>query len=386
MTRTRMDPGLPRMTRRWFLAGLGAGTLLTVLPGSASPTAPSARLLVVMLRGGVDALHLLPPVAEPAYASARGALAVPDALALDGMFGLHPRLPFAHALYQQQQLLPVVAVAPPFRQRSHFEAQDCLENGTSSPDGARDGWLGRCMHAISGKGIAVAPVMPLSLRGATDVATWSPPLDEALQETLLASLQDLYAADVQLAPVVSAAQRESLPGMASAGRGFGLPQAMAAAAKLMTQGAGGHAGFVEDSGWDTHRGQQFALQRTFEQLDAGLRAAREGFGETWNDTVVVVVTEFGRTVRVNGTGGTDHGTGGVALLAGGAVRGGRIVGDWPGLASSQLNEGRDLRTTTDLRAVLKGVLAGHMGVDEGVLDRQVFPESRAVRPLAGLVA
>lgn len=373
--------------RRRFIAGLGGSALLTLWPGvSVFATQQDTRLLVVMLRGAMDGLHLLPAYADPAYARARGALAVEDGLKLDGSFALHPQMTFAHALYRERQLLPILAIAPPYRQRSHFDAQDCLENGTARPNGARDGWLGRCVSALpQAEGVAVASVMPLSLRGTPRAETWSPPLSQGLAPTLLQQLQPLYAQDPRLAAVYADAVDAPEAGGKS-GPGFRLPQAMAAAAKLMTGDAGLRIGFVEDSGWDTHRGQAPALTRKFGELDAGLRAAREGFGDAWARTAVVVVTEFGRTVAINGTGGTDHGTGGLALLAGGAVRGGRILGDWPGLATAQLNEGRDLRTTTDLRALFKGVLAQHLALPEAAIESRVFPDSRSVRALEGLLA
>ena len=384
-----MDGRRLRVTRRGLLLGAAGGALVTLWPGaSAQGGAAPKRLLVVMLRGALDGLHLLPPD-EAAYAAARGPLAVRDALALDGGFALHPALSGAHALYARKQLLPVVAVAPPYRQRSHFEAQDCLENGTAGPSGARDGWLGRCVDALPGaEAVAVAPVMPLSLRGADAARTWSPPLPQALAPSLASQLEALYAADERLAPVYAAAMRDSPAGGAGNGGGgvFRLPQAMAAAAGLMTAGAGMRVGFVEDSGWDTHRGQAAVLARKLGELDAGLKAARDGFGDAWSGTVVAVVTEFGRTVAVNGTGGTDHGTGGMALLAGGAVRGGRIAGDWPGLAPGQLNDGRDLRATTDLRALFKTLALSHLGVAESAVETRLFPDSRTVRPLDGLLA
>jgi uncharacterized protein (DUF1501 family) len=339
-----------------------------------------------MLRGAMDGLHLLPPIADPAYAAARGALAIRDGLALDDGFALHPSMRTAHALYREGQLLPVAAIAPPYRQRSHFEAQDCLENGTAGPGRARDGWLARCVDALPrSEAVAIAPVMPLSLRGSDRASTWSPPLSQDLPQTLLAQLQPLYAADAQLAPVYQAALRISDAGMDAEGGAFRLPQAMAAAARLMTEGPGMRIGFVEDGGWDTHRGQEAALRRKFAELDAGMKAARDGFGDSWRRTVVAVVTEFGRTVAVNGTAGTDHGTGGVALLAGGAVRGGRVAGDWPGIAKAQLNDGRDLRATTDLRALFKGLALAHLGLSESQVETALFPDSRNVRPLTGLV-
>ena len=380
------------IARRRLVLGIGGSALLTLWPGShvaaqATHAGADARLLVVMLRGAMDGLHLLSPYSDPAYRRARGALAVQDGIRLDGGFALHPRMSFAAELFRERQLLPLLATAPPYRQRSHFEAQDCLENGTARPDGARDGWLGRCVAAMPhSEGVAIASVMPLSLRGAGRAETWSPPLARQVQATLLAQLEPLYAADHRLASVYAEAVDPPEAPKAPVQGGFRLPQAMAAAARLMTADAGMRVGFVEDSGWDTHRGQEGVLQRKFAELDAGLRAARDGFGDAWRRTAVVVVTEFGRTVAVNGSGGTDHGTGGLALVAGGGVRGGRIIGDWPGLAPSQLNDGRDLLATTDLRALFKGVLAMHMAVPEAALETSVFPQSRDIRALDGLFA
>ncbi|MEO6137948.1 MAG: DUF1501 domain-containing protein [Luteimonas sp.] len=381
------DPG-----RRRFVTAIGATSLLTLWPGiNRAATGSDTRLLLVLLRGGLDGLHLLPPIGDPAYASARGALAINDGLSLDGHFALHPQLAFAHDLYAQKQLLPLVAIAPPYRQRSHFDAQDCLENGTATPEGAKTGWLGRSVASMPGvDGLAVASVMPLSMRGAPRAQTWSPPLSQSVDSVLLQQLQVLYAADPHLAPVFAGAMGESHGDMAAGqtgGRagGFGLPQAMQAAAKMMSASDGPRIGFVEDTGWDTHRNQAPVLANKLGELDAGLRAAHDGFGALWPRTVIVVVTEFGRTVAVNGTGGTDHGTGGAALLAGGAVRGGRVIGDWPGLSSASLNEGRDLRATTDSRALFKGVLAAHLRLADGALEARVFPGSGNVRALDGLV-
>lgn len=399
------------VSRRRLLATLGvagASTALSLWPRlTLAATGTDTRLLVVLLRGAMDGLHLLPPQGDVDYARLRGGLAVQDALRLDGDFGLHPALPFAHQLYARRQLLPVLAVAPPYRQRSHFDAQDCLENGSDRPGGARDGWLGRCVGALGGEaaGVAVAQVMPLAMRGSDLVATWSPPLPRPLDDALMTQLQVLYAADPQLAAAFDDALQAEDAGVAGAmagamaaqdagaaaatgGRrlgGFRLPDALAAAARRMRGGEGARVGFVEDTGWDTHRGQAQALQRKFGELDAGLRAVEAGLGADWARTVVLVVTEFGRTVAVNGSAGTDHGVGGHALLAGGAVRGGRVAGDWPGLGAPALHEGRDLRATTDLRALFKGLLLTHLGVSEAALETRIFPDSRAVRAMTGLV-
>lgn len=377
-------------SRRRFVAALGASSLLTLWPAAGAIAAgDDARLLVVLLRGGLDGLHALPPIADPAYARLRGALAPKDPLKLDGLFALHPSLAFMHELYGQKQLLPVVAVAPPYRQRSHFDAQDCLENGTAGP-GGNTGWLNRCVAALPGsEGLAIATVMPLILRGRGDATTWSPPLPQDVNPILLQKLQPLYAADPALAGAFARAvetEGDEAAAMQGNGRraGGSLPQTTAAAARFMAKNDGPRIGFVEDSGWDTHGNQAGVLARKLKELDDALRAYREGMGGAWQRTTVAVVTEFGRTAAANGTGGTDHGTGGVVFLAGGRVRGGRVAGDWPGLGASDLNEGRDLRATTDLRALFKGVLAAQLRLPESALDTQVFPDSRSLRPLEGL--
>ncbi|MDR6671907.1 DUF1501 domain-containing protein [Xanthomonas sp. 1678] len=376
-----------QLTRRRFLAASGAATLLSLWsgPGPAAPVADT-RLLVVLLRGALDGLHALVPQGDADYARLRGALAPQQTLALDGSFALHPALGFAHELYARKQWLPVVAVAPPYRERSHFEAQDCLENGTARPSGASSGWLNRCAAALHGaEALSVSAVTPLIMRGPGAVSSWSPPLPSAVNPILLQRLQPLYAADAQLADGFARAVRGQGMQVDSV-KGGQLPQAMRAAASFMATADGPRLGFVEDSGWDTHGNQAAVLQRKLGELDAGLRAFHDGAGASWQRSVVAVVTEFGRTAAVNGTGGTDHGTGGVAFLAGGAVRGGRIAGDWPGLSPRALNEGRDLRATADLRGLFKHLLGAHLGVSEAALDTQVFPGSAAVRAMDGLVA
>ncbi|MGH8028076.1 MAG: DUF1501 domain-containing protein, partial [Pseudoxanthomonas sp.] len=260
------------MTRRRFLGAAGAMTTLTLWPRLGLAAANDTRMLVVLLRGGMDGLHVLVPREDPAYLRLRGALAPPDALALDGDFALHPALSFAHGLYARKQLLPVVAVAPPYRQRSHFEAQDCLENGTARPSGASTGWLNRCASAMSGvEALSLTTVMPLIMRGPGDATTWSPPLPEAVNPILLQRLQTLYAADPVLAsPFARALDAQGME--TGGGKGGRLPQAMASAAGFMVKADGPRIAFVEDSGWDTHSNQAAVLTRKLKELDAGLRA------------------------------------------------------------------------------------------------------------------
>lgn len=414
-------------TRRQLLKtmALGAATL-TLWPraawswqaGSTSPP----LLLVVMLRGGLDGLHAVPPMGDGAWGALRGTLpfAPGDAnakpIAIDRDFALHPSLQYAAELYRQKAFMPVVAVAPPYQGRSHFEAQDCVENGSGKPNGAPDGWMNRCVGNLrGGEGLALATSMPLIMRGRAKVSTWSPPLPTGINDDLLRRIDTLYAEDPHLAEAWSRAIAQShdeatmdvdesmgasnmmamgnkaaLTGRAGGGKGKpgyggGLPAMMAAAGKFMAQADGPPVAFVEDTGWDTHAGEVGTLRAKLSQLDDGLKGYHAAMGAAWNRAVVVVVTEFGRTAKINGTGGTDHGTGGMAFLAGGAIAGGRIAGHWPGLSTQDLNEGRDLRATTDMRALFKGLLASHVGMPSSVLDTRVFPDSANVRPMEGLV-
>ena len=415
-------------TRRDLLKAMAASAVtLTMWPRLAwavSSGSPPPLLLVVMLRGGLDGLHAVPPIGDNAWGALRGTLpfasgdVVAKPIPLDRNFALHPSMPYAAQLYQQKSFLPLVAVAPPYQGRSHFEAQDCVENGSARPSGAQDGWMNRCVASMRGEqGLAIATAMPLIMRGSAKVSTWSPPLPTSIDPNLLQRLDTLYAEDPQLAEAYARAVAESHddamvdadtmmagtmtadaamsgknsdkamlnPKKAQAAYGGGLPAMMAAAGKFMAHDDGPQIAFVEDTGWDTHANEVATLQRKLAQLDDGLRKYHDAMGAAWDRTVVVVVTEFGRTAKINGTGGTDHGTGGVAFLAGGAVAGGRVAGRWPGISTQDLNEGRDVHATTDMRSMFKGVLAGHLLVPASALDTRVFPDSAAVRPMGGLL-
>jgi uncharacterized protein (DUF1501 family) len=389
--------------RRAFLGGaLGAAGSLVLWPKlTRAATGDDARFLLVLLRGGLDGLEAVPPYGDPAYSATRGALALsPHGAApaheLDDTFALHPSLSYAAQLYAQGQFMPLVAVAPPYWGRSHFDAQDCLENGTSMPHGAQDGWLNRCVAALPGaEGLSVATVMPLAMRGAGTVSSWSPPLPAQVNPILLQRLQPLYAADAALASAFSKAVEEQQEAPMSAsmgktsaparGKGGQLRLLMGAAGGFMSKPNGPRIGFVEDNGWDTHANEAAILGRKLAELDAGIRSYREAMGAAWDRSVVAIVTEFGRTAAINGTGGTDHGTGGVMFLAGGALRGGRVAGHWPGMSRRELYQNRDLHATTDVRGVFKGVLAGHLGVAESAVEERVFPESTKILPMEHLV-
>ncbi|MBS0383039.1 MAG: DUF1501 domain-containing protein [Proteobacteria bacterium] len=396
-------------TRRQFLVGsaLGAATLLVWPKLTFAATGSDTRFLFVLLRGGLDGLESVPPYGDPGYQAIRGALALSPsadkpAHKLDNVFALHPSFDYASQLYAQGQFMPVVAAAPPYWGRSHFQAQNCVENGTAKPDGAQTGWLNRCITCIPGvDGLACAAVMPLTMRGTAKVETWSPPLPTEVNPILLQKLQPLYAADTRLAApfaravaqqndspvpqsgVGTMAMQNGKPGKKAAG---GLPVMMGAAGGFMGKTDGPRIAFVEDDGWDTHANEAAIVTRKIAELDAGLKAFHDAIGAQWQRTVLIVATEFGRTAHINGTGGTDHGTGGSMFLAGGALRGGRVAGQWPGIGSGELFQNRDVHATTDFRSVFKGVLSEHLGVPESRLEATVFPGSNAVEPLGGLVA
>jgi uncharacterized protein (DUF1501 family) len=400
-----------RINRRQFLGGtLAAAGALVLWPKlTFAATGSDSRFLFVLLRGGLDGLEAVPPYGDPGYAAIRGALALspqgsnqPNGQAahkLDGTFALHPSLDYASQLYAQGQFMPLVAAAPPYWGRSHFDAQDCVENGTNEPHGAQTGWLNRCVASMPNvEGLAVATVMPLTMRGPGKVSSWSPPLPTQVNPILLQRLQPLYAADTRLSQTFAQAIEEqqnapaqakvAIQGKGGVGKKTNLGQLqvlMGAAGGFMSKANGPRVGFVEDSGWDTHANEAAILNRKLAELDSGLKAYRDAMGDTWNRTVIVVATEFGRTAAVNGTGGTDHGTGGAMFLAGGALHGGRVAGQWPGLGRGELYQDRDLHATTDLRAVFKGVLMAHLGVPESALETRVFPDSGKAQPVEGLV-
>lgn len=384
------------LDRRRFLAALGAGASLTLWPGGVfaeAPATPRRQLVVLLLRGGLDGLHALPAHGDPAWTRLRGAfeLELSADMRLDGLFALHPSLRFLRGLHGRAELLPVLGVAPPYQGRSHFDAQDCLENGGAAPGAQRDGWLNRCAGALAGgEPLAIASVTPLILRGPAPVASWWPGLPREVSPGLLRRLAPLYAQAPELAAAYEQASLAAEGGMEATGMpGSGqgrLPLLMAKAGSLMAAPGGPRLAFVEDGGWDSHGNQANQLARKLSELDAAIKALHDALGAAWRNTVLVVATEFGRTAAINGTRGTDHGTGSHALLAGGAVRGGRIAGAWPGLAPGDLNEGRDLRAGIDMRALFKGVLAAHLGMDEAVLAETVFPGSAGLSPMEGLVA
>jgi uncharacterized protein (DUF1501 family) len=411
-------------TRRDALVGSGALFAWAYAPKLARAEGRDPRVLVIVLRGALDGLAMVAPVGDPDWVGLRGDKALlidgkTPALPLDSFFALNPAMPNLHRLYQAHQATIVHATASPYRERSHFDGQDVLESGFAKV-GARDsGWLNRALSLLEtdgrvnprgsrGRAFALGPVTPLVVRGSAPIMTWVPQqLLPAGQDTQMRLLELYRHTDPKLAGALEGrrdlvaltqgggmdtmtAPREVEPtatGIARVRRYFA--DAGGAAAKYLAQSDGPRVGALGFVGWDTHINEGAvggALAGLLGALDEAIAAIEKGMGDAWNETVVAVVTEFGRTARINGTAGTDHGTATVAVLAGGALHGGRVIADWPGLKAANLYEDRDLKPTTDLRAVLKGVLKDHLRLDERALATRVFPGSGDVQPMAGLLA
>lgn len=410
---------MPAMKRREFLtAGALAtgGALITSRLAFAHAAASERRprFVLVILRGALDGLAAVPPCGDRDYGHLRGELALrapgtPEgALPLDGFFGLHPSLGFLGESYAARELIVFHALASPYRERSHFDGQDVLENGTSLPHAVQSGWLNRALAQSPGErrhdaGVALGQNVPLVMRGPAEVTSWSPSKLGGLDDDTLARITDLYARDpllsVRLADALMADRVAAEPGgamaqdagagpdMGAAPRGA-YAEIVRAAAGFLRQQDGPQVAVFDTMGWDTHANQGGAggqLAGRLAALDKGLATLKGELGPVWKDTAVLLVTEFGRTAAINGTRGTDHGTATMALLAGGAVAGGRVIADWPGLSSRALYQGRDLMPTLDLRCVLKGVLDEHLGIPARALEATVFPQSERARALKGLI-
>ena len=404
--------------RREFL-GLGAlaagGALLRTRVAFALPDAGDSRLVLVIMRGALDGLAAVPPLGDRDYPALRRefALRAPGesggALPLGGFFGLHPALAFLQQCYTARELIVLHALASPYRERSHFDGQDVLENGSPRPHALQTGWLNRALGAAPRRaaresGVALGQNVPLVMRGAAAVTSWSPAKLTGLDEDTLARVTDLYAGDGLLATRLADALAADAMATGESGEAPAMmPQAAArpgargdaryaevvrAAAGFLRREDGPKVAVFDTRGWDTHANEgaaQGQLAGRLGELDAGLATLHRELGPAWQHTAVLLVTEFGRTAAINGTRGTDHGTATVAFLLGGAVAGGRVIADWPGLSSRALYQGRDLAPTLDLRSVLKGVLSEHLAVPARALEQEVFPDSATARPLQGLI-
>jgi uncharacterized protein (DUF1501 family) len=406
-------------TRRRLL--LSSGTLFAWahLPKIARAEGRDPRFLAFILRGALDGLATVAPVGDPDWAALRGEDALmlqgkTPALPLDGLFALNPAMPNLQRMFTAREAIIVHACATPYRERSHFDGQDVLESGLTKPGASESGWLNRVLTSLApggridpngSKALGVGPVTPLVVRGPAPVLSWSPQRVLPASEDTVRRLLALYRQkDPKFARVLDEnAKLKAIEQTGDLARNPGAPQAVpqpgpvraysaevaATAAKFLAQPDGPRIGALALDGWDTHFNEGIAhgrLAQLLGALDDALAAVKTNMGPAWRETVVVLTTEFGRTAHINGTAGTDHGTGTVALLAGGALKGGRVIADWPGLKPADLYESRDLKPTVDLRAVLKGLLRDHLRADDRALVADIFPGSADVKPMPGLVA
>lgn len=386
------------MDRREFLRGVAtlgcsaaAHPLLTTvtLAQGTGGTLGDNRLVVIILRGAMDGLGTVMPLGDPLFAAYRPTLSlVQDAPDLGGGFALNPALSGLMPLWAEGGLAFAQAVSTPYRDaRSHFDGQDILEAGTGmdvAPGAVRDGWMNRMLQAVPGLSAETAyavgrDAIPL-LDGPAEVRNWSPELKLRLTPASERLLEAMYHDD----PLFRDAAIEALELSAETGED-GMQAAPASGQRLsdVDRLADFAAARLRDqtriaafslSGWDTHASQSVGLATALRRLERVILRLREGLGpQVWGKTTVVSMTEFGRTVRENGTRGTDHGTGGLMLMAGGAVRGGRLYGAWPGLDEAALYDRRDLMPTSDVRAWAAWALRGMYGFDRAVLEGSVFP-------------
>jgi uncharacterized protein (DUF1501 family) len=378
--------------RRAFLGqSAAAAALLLAAPHIAiAQAATERRFVFVIQRGAADGLGTLAPTADPAFAGLRGAFAEDMAGgARIGEYMLHPALAQVAGLAAAREALFVHAVASPYRDRSHFDGQNVLETGGRAAYALRDGWMNRLLGLLPGadaRAMAVSATVPMVLRGDREVASYAPSALPDATDDLLARVAALYESDAELHRAwAQAMQTRTMAGDLSGEGGRNGAATGALAARLLSGADGARIAAIETGGWDTHANQRGRLAFQLRGLDALLGALKAGLGSDWSNTLVLVATEFGRTAAPNGTGGTDHGTAALAMLLGGAVAGGRVVADWPGLGAAALHEGRDLRPTLDLDTLIASAMAQHYRLDMPRAARTLFPNIASARALDGLI-
>ena len=402
---------VPSLSRRRLLGLSGAFVASAFIPKFArAADGRDPRFIVIVLRGAMDGLSAVAPVGDPDYAALHGDLALTASgdgagIMLDSFFSLNPAMTNFARLYQKGQAAVIHAAATGYRDRSHFDGQDVLESGYAGPGRTDSGWLNRAIAMLPqgqrvGKpnSLAVGSTAPLIIRGQAETLGWAPANLPDPGADLNKRLLDLYAhTNPKLGSLLSEglsaqtiANGQSSMAKNPADRAGQMAAQARGAARIMSADDGPRIAAMAFDGWDTHENEGGAKGRLFNlltELDSALAELETGLGAaTWAQTSVVVMTEFGRTAAINGTDGTDHGTGTLSFLAGGAIKGGRVISDWPGLKASQLYEGRDLKPTTDVRGVLKGLLADQLGFSEQVLSNSIFPDSASVKPMKGLIA
>jgi uncharacterized protein (DUF1501 family) len=388
-------------TRRQILGGLGTAvfTAAAGLPTSAmAAERTSKKLVFVFLRGAMDGLTVFPAYGDPDFERERAGIAMPGPgqkggiLKLNDFFGVHPLLPNLQQMYGSGELAVINAIASPYRERSHFDAQNLVENGSAQPYGLKTGWLNRALVGLPSLGrdigVTITSSMPVMMRGDAPTTSWSPSSLPQPTADLITRVERLYGGKPELLDPFTKAKAANASMIGGADGSAAFPGLMQAAATFLKNPTGPRVAFLELGGWDTHAGQLGYLgtmHRNMVAVNEGIAAFKASMGDNWKDTVVLFVTEFGRTVAMNGSNGTDHGTAGAAFMVGGSVNGGKVTTDWPGLKKAQQHEGRDLKPTADLRSLFKSVLHDHLGVETTRLERDVFPDSLSAKSLTGLV-
>jgi uncharacterized protein (DUF1501 family) len=386
------------LNRRHFTKLTAAGLLTGAMTSPVLANAPTdKRLILLNLRGALDGLHALAPYMDKDYHKLRPSLGLGAAgtersvIDLNGSFGMHPALKPLEALYRNKELLFIPAISTQYRQRSHFEAQDMLEGGGAAPYQQNTGWLNRAIVEMGGPsrriGLSLGPTIPLIMRGAADIRTWSDSRLPEVDEGFLNRINALYENDPIFHKAFTQAQQDKNKSsmMENMNRGNGrFDLSLRAALTMLKDKDGPRIAVIEAGGWDTHYGQERRLNKLFGELASSILLMKAELGPLWKDTAIMVVSEFGRTAAENGSNGTDHGTGGLALLAGGAVNGGKIRGEWPGLSRAALLDERDLAPANQLESLFKATLVQHLSLTEAQIEDSVFPSSRHIRLIENL--
>ena len=380
-----------KLDRRKFLSLAAATSTLAFAPRIAFAAAAETdrRFIFIIQRGAADGLEIAPPVGDPDYARIRPALAhdTADVIKLDATFGLHASLVETAQMYQAGEVLLAHAIASPYRDRSHFDGQNVMECGGTAPYSLRDGWMNRLAGLLPKTRTpptAFAPTVPMALRGSQRVTSYAPSKLPGAKDDLLGRVALLYQYDPQLQSLwASALEARGLAGEDASDKASITIGKLAAT--FMKKADGPRLAMIETNGWDTHNQQKARSERLLSGLDAMLASLRDNLGPVWAQTTVLVATEFGRTAAANGTGGTDHGTASLALLAGGAVKGGRMIADWPGLAPKALYENRDLKPTNGLDALIAGAAAESFALDPVRVTATLFPDGLKTKPMSGLI-
>lgn len=379
------------MDRRQLLKiALGSACSVAAMPAITPMSFASApgekRLVAIVLRGAMDGLDVVQPYGDPLLRRLRKSVSLgPDkgALDLDGFYALHPVLAPLMPMWKAGELGFVQAVSTPYRdKRSHFDGQDILEAGTNGAEGAPtdgSGWLNRMLPMLQGATMQTAFAVGLErmaiLSGEAVHASWAPESRFSVTPQAQNLLQMLYESDApfhsaaETAIALSAANEEGMTKVTGQNK---IARSLASFTASRLNEDTRIAAFSLN-GWDTHNNQRNGIKRALSQLADALTVLRNDLGRNWANTAVIAMTEFGRTVRENGSGGTDHGTGGLMVMAGGAVRGGRVFGDWPGLGEGDLYANRDLMPTEDVRAYAGAALSGLFGIKKSALETTIFP-------------